>query len=137
MLSCGGDRDDFLLRHGNREQCHGDVPRNVPVGAPTVNTVLAVYDPLQSFAAGTGRVLRNGSWGNFATSVKYDKTRVLAGGMTLVEPSSTGDVVVASTSVQTIVKIAPTAVMITGPATINGASGYLFGLLPPIKPIRE
>jgi hypothetical protein len=56
--------------------------------------------------------------------VKYTGDRVSGGGIIYVEPSSTGDVVVASTSLRTIQRVAPTRVRIDGTATINGAGAY-------------
>lgn len=113
--------------------------QNVPVGAytvrwqvtgdyytaPAVNAVLAVYDPSQPFVAGTGRVAGNGGWANFAVSVNFGSP-VPTGGITCVEPSSTGDVVVASTSVRTVQQVDSTRVLIIGTATINGAGAYDF-----------
>jgi YVTN family beta-propeller protein len=93
--------------------------------APTINTVLAVYDPSLGFVTGSGSVMRGGVPADFALSLKYNKDGTLKGGLTYVQRSAAGDLVVASTSV-TSMSILGTSAVILGNAKVNDVGGYTF-----------
>jgi sugar lactone lactonase YvrE len=95
--------------------------------APTVSTVLAVYDPSLGFVTGSGTVIDNGVQADFAISVKYLKNGALSGGVTHVEHRASGDVTVSSTTLSSMSLVGTTAV-IYGQATVNGVAGYTLQL---------
>ena len=94
---------------------------------PTVNTVLAVYDPSLGFVTGSGSVIDNGIPAKFAISVKYLKNGTLTGGVTYIEHRASGDVTVSSTILSSMSLVGTTAI-IYGQATVNGVAGYTLQL---------
>ena len=95
---------------------------------PTVNTVLAVYDPSLGFVTGSGSVIDDGIPASFAISVKYLKNGTLTGGVTYIEHRASGDVTVSSTTLSSMSLVGTKAIIYAQAMTVNGMAGYTLQL---------
>lgn len=111
---------------------------NVPVNEYTLQVALtgdhytggaqsafSVFDPSLGFVTGGGVILRSGSQAAFALNAKYLKNGRLQGDFSWLEHRSGPDVLIQSTSVQSL-SIVGNAAVIVGEAMVNGALHYGF-----------
>ncbi len=93
--------------------------------AGSAASVLSVYDPALGFATGGGTVLRSGVLANFGFNVKFLKKGQIQGALLYVEHRPSGDVVVKSNALGTLV-IRGNSAVFNGKATVNGVGNYQF-----------
>lgn len=89
------------------------------------DSVLAVYDPSLGFVTGGGSIMHNGVLANFGFNAKYLKGGKIQGSVLYIEHRSTGDVVLKSNAMSSLVVLGNTA-YILGKATLNGVGNYSF-----------
>jgi hypothetical protein len=87
--------------------------------AGSANAVLVVFDPSQGFVLGAGTIVRNGAPAVFAFSAKFKNNGKVEGSLVYIERRQTGEVKLDIVSVQSLVIVGNTGVLI-GKAVFNG-----------------
>ncbi len=91
----------------------------------SAQSALSVFDSSAGFVTGGGVILRSGSHATFGLSAKYLKNGRLQGDFSWLEHRSGPDIVIQSTSIQSL-SVVGNAAVVVGEASVNGTPHYGF-----------